>query len=102
MTLERREFLSASLAAAALLAARSNAAQKEATPAKAAKPLSILVFGGTSFIGPAMVPYAMARGHKVTLFNRGKTRPELFPELEKLRGDRDPSKGDGLMLKMVQ
>ncbi len=96
MTLERREFLSASLAAAALLAARSNAAQQEATPAKAAKPLSILVFGGTSFIGPAMVPYAMQRGHKVTLFNRGKTRPELFPELEKLRGDRDPAKGDGL------
>lgn len=96
MNLERRSFLGASLAAAALLAARAKSAQAPAAPAKAAKPLSILVFGGTSFIGPAMVPYAMQRGHKVTLFNRGKTRPELFPELEKLRGDRDPLKGDGL------
>ncbi len=50
----------------------------------------ILVLGGTNFLGPAIVERALARGHEVTLFNRGITRPELFPELEKLRGDRRP------------
>jgi 2'-hydroxyisoflavone reductase len=51
--------------------------------------LKILILGGTGFIGPKIVATAQARGHVVTLFNRGKTRPELFPEIEKLRGDRD-------------
>jgi 2'-hydroxyisoflavone reductase len=37
-----------------------------------------------------------ARGHTVTLFNRGRRNPELFPDIEKLRGDRDPKVGDGL------
>jgi 2'-hydroxyisoflavone reductase len=57
--------------------------------APAAKPLSILFLGGTGFIGPHQVEYAIARGHKVTLFNRGKTNPGLFPSAEKLEGDRD-------------
>jgi len=56
---------------------------------KSAGPLRILVLGGTSFIGPHQVRYAVERGHTVTLFNRGRTNPQLFPELEKLRGDRD-------------
>lgn len=51
-------------------------------------PLKILVLGGTNFVGPAIVNYAVSRGHEVTLFNRGITRPHLFPELEKLRGYR--------------
>ncbi len=55
---------------------------------KAAKPLRILILGGTAFLGPAEVEYAMARGHTVTLFNRGRTNPHLFPEVEKLVGDR--------------
>ncbi len=58
--------------------------------------LKILILGGTGFIGPWEVEAAQARGHEVTLFNRGKTRPGLFPDLEKLRGDRDPDKDDGL------
>ena len=49
----------------------------------------ILILGGTGFLGPHLVDAARARGHSVTLFNRGKTRPELFPDVEKLRGDRD-------------
>ena len=53
------------------------------------KSLSILILGGTGFIGPYQVRYALARSHTVTLFNRGKTKPHLFPELEKLRGDRE-------------
>jgi 2'-hydroxyisoflavone reductase len=56
----------------------------------------ILILGGTGFLGPQLVEAARARGHTVTLFNRGKTRPHLFPDVEKLHGDRDPKNGDGL------
>lgn len=49
----------------------------------------ILVLGGTGFLGPHVVDAALARGHTLTLFNRGKTRPDLFPGVEKLQGDRD-------------
>jgi 2'-hydroxyisoflavone reductase len=38
------------------------------------KPLSILILGGTGFTGPHQVRYALSRGHKVTLFNRGRRR----------------------------
>jgi 2'-hydroxyisoflavone reductase len=62
-----------------------------AAPASAspARPQSILVLGGTGFLGPHVVEAALARGHKLTLFNRGKTHPGLFPGVEKLLGDRD-------------
>jgi len=56
----------------------------------------ILILGGTGFLGPATVEAARARGHQLTLFNRGKTRPGLFPDIEKLHGDRDPKIGEGL------
>ncbi len=49
----------------------------------------ILVLGGTGFIGPHMVRYALERGHTVTIFNRGRTNTHLFPNIEKLRGDRN-------------
>ena len=48
----------------------------------------VLVLGGTGFLGPHIVEAARANGHAVTLFNRGKTNPHLFPDLEKLHGDR--------------
>jgi 2'-hydroxyisoflavone reductase len=51
--------------------------------------LKILVLGGTGFLGPHLVEAMLQRGHTPTLFNRGKTRPGLFPDVEKLRGDRD-------------
>jgi 2'-hydroxyisoflavone reductase len=51
--------------------------------------MRILFLGGTQFVGRHMVAAALARGHTVTLFNRGQTNPELFPKAEKLRGDRD-------------
>ena len=51
--------------------------------------MRLLVLGGTKFLGRAAVEAALARGDEVTLFNRGETNPELFPEAEKLRGDRD-------------
>jgi 2'-hydroxyisoflavone reductase len=49
----------------------------------------LLVLGGTKFLGRAAVEAALARGDEVTLFNRGQTGVELFPDVEKLRGDRD-------------
>src|SRR5258707_4064779 len=51
--------------------------------------MRILVLGGPQFLGRHTVDAALARGHQVTLFNRGQTRPDLFPDVEKLRGDRD-------------
>lgn len=51
--------------------------------------MRILFLGGTQFVGRHMVERAMKRGHEVTLFNRGKTNADLFPEVEKLVGDRD-------------
>ena len=57
--------------------------------ANAHKSLDILILGGTGFIGPHEINYARARGHKVTMFNRGKTAPDMFPDVEALIGDRD-------------
>src|SRR4026209_2119370 len=51
--------------------------------------MRLLVLGGTVFLGRHIVEAALARGHEVTLFNRGRQNPDLFPEIEKLRGDRD-------------
>lgn len=51
--------------------------------------MRLLILGGTKFLGRALVEEALARGHELTLFNRGQTNPELFPEVEKLRGNRD-------------
>src|SRR5919198_1834923 len=51
--------------------------------------MRLLVLGGTLFLGRHVVEAASARGHDVTLFNRGRTNPALFPEAEHLRGDRD-------------
>jgi 2'-hydroxyisoflavone reductase len=49
---------------------------------------TVLVLGGTKFLGRAITEAALVAGHEVTLFNRGITNPELFPEAEHLRGDR--------------
>lgn len=51
--------------------------------------MKILILGGTKFLGRALVDAALAAGHAVTLFNRGQTNPDLYPDVEKLRGDRD-------------
>jgi 2'-hydroxyisoflavone reductase len=50
--------------------------------------VKILVLGGTKFLGRATVEAALARDHELTLFNRGETNPDLFPDVEQLRGDR--------------
>lgn len=100
MSTTRRQLLQYSLAAASLLALGAEAKVKtggaSSPPKKAKTPKKILILGGTGFLGPAIVEAARARGHALTLFNRGKTRPDLFPDVEALHGDRDPKKGEGL------
>jgi 2'-hydroxyisoflavone reductase len=96
----RRDFLRFSIAAGAIstlpLGACATSEKKGAPEASEPKRLSILILGGTGFLGPAIVEVARARGHALTLFNRGRTNPQLFPDLEKLQGDRDPDQGEGI------
>jgi 2'-hydroxyisoflavone reductase len=84
--MSRRIWIAGTAAGAVLACARS----------RRPDPKAILVLGGTSFIGPAIVERALARGHTVTLFNRGKTNPDLFPALERIRGDRETGELSGL------
>lgn len=51
--------------------------------------MKLLVLGGTRFLGRHLVEAALARGHQPTLFNRGRTAPDLFADVEQLRGERD-------------
>ena len=87
----RRDFIKRSCMATAASACSS----LFSLPALAnATPKRVLVLGGTSFLGPALVEAAVGDGHTVTLFNRGITNPELFPHLEKLRGFRSSAADD--------
>ena len=88
MPLNRRQFVTSSTAAAAL------GAFPLFLPAQ--QKLKILMLGGTGFLGPHTVQYALDRGHEVTLFNRGKTNNDLFPDLERIVGNRDPDIDAGL------
>ncbi len=99
MTFDRRRFLFGSLAAGLTLPlaacgsgkdpAVANPDPKQPPPPEPRTKKTILVLGGTGFLGPHVVDAARARGHTVTLFNRGKTKPGLYPDVEKLHGDRD-------------
>ncbi|HEY4305039.1 MAG TPA: NAD-dependent epimerase/dehydratase family protein [Gemmatimonadaceae bacterium] len=90
----RRKFIqtSAALGSAFGLSPLLNAPLIGATPRKIEKArasLNILILGGTGFTGPEQVDYAIARGHRVTLFNRNQTRPGMFKGkvAEELIGD---------------
>ncbi len=97
MSPTRREFVGTSLAAAGALALPGSlhgSTVSSTSPESAVsevltapKPLRVLFLGGTGFIGPHQVRHAMYRGHTVTLFNRGRTNPGLFPGVETLIGD---------------
>ena len=88
----RRDLLKLAGAGAVGLGLRpalSFAREAEGAAQKAPKPLRILILGGTGFTGPHQVRYALARGHKLTLFNRGR-RPKEWPApVEELVGDRN-------------
>jgi len=108
MSITRRSFVTTTLAVAAggaaILPAAISRATAKAQPAtskvsRAAKPLKLLILGGTAFTGPELVKLALGRGHAVTVFNRGLTEKrigELPGEVEKLIGDRDPDVRTGL------
>ena len=81
--MKRRAFLVAASLATASAAAPGRLA------AKARQPLRILILGGTRFIGVHMSQLALARGHTLTFFNRGRTKTDLFPEVERIKGDRN-------------
>ena len=51
--------------------------------------MNILIIGGTRFLGRALVDSALTRGHQVTLFNRGQTNPDAYPDIETIIGDRE-------------
>jgi len=87
----RREFIGAG---AALLGASSVGATTLLQPAK--EQLDILFLGGTGFIGPHQINYALARGHTVSMFNRGRNSGLYGARVEELIGNRDVSIDDGL------
>ena len=93
MKRSRREFLGISLALGLVPNLKANDIQNLVDFKKNDKKLKILILGGTSFLGPHQIAYALKRGHEVSIFTRGKTIPkihqELFSEVEKLVGDRE-------------
>jgi 2'-hydroxyisoflavone reductase len=72
-----------------LTAAGALAQFAPAWAAKKPKPLRILILGGTRFIGLHMTSLALQRGHQLTFFNRGKTHTDRFPDIERIKGDRN-------------
>ncbi len=51
--------------------------------------MKLLLLGGTVFLGRHIASLALKKGHDLTLFNRGQSNPDLYPEVETLKGDRD-------------
>jgi 2'-hydroxyisoflavone reductase len=88
--MQRRTFLKTM---AMLTAASLDSSRLFAAPAKK---LKFLILGGGGFIGPNLVRMLEERGHEVTMFNRGRSTPKMFPGAETLIGDRFPDKTPGL------
>ncbi len=102
MTTSRREFLGAGLTAGAALALLGRPGkvlggdgrpESIARTGRAPHRMSILILGGTHLLGPHLVAYALNRGHTVTTFTRGRSKPtvnqDLFDHVEQLVGNRD-------------
>ena len=89
MNKTRRRVMQAGLLGGAAIAGGLPAMATERPAGTHGRSLRILVLGGTGFIGPHMVGEALRRGHEVSLFNRGRSNDELFPDLETYIGDRD-------------
>jgi 2'-hydroxyisoflavone reductase len=102
MTSSRRDFLRVTAGAAAALAVPGSAlaggmpaAGASLVTERPGRALRLLILGGTSFLGPHQIRYALERGHSISIFTRGRTRPrlhgELFDHVEHIEGDRDVS-----------
>jgi 2'-hydroxyisoflavone reductase len=95
----RRRFLQATAAAtgAAALGGALPRTLDAATAgiAPAPRALRILILGGTGFTGPHQVQYADARGHHITVFNRGRREADLPASVVHLQGDRNEPDGAG-------
>ncbi len=89
MKQSRREFMELSAALGCSLGAVSPWGASAEIGQESVKPLRILILGGTGFIGPYQVRYAVSRGHKVSVFNRGKRQADLPDSVEHLLGDRN-------------
>lgn len=90
----RRDFIRHAALAGGALALRVPRVASTIRPA--AKPLDILILGGTGLTGPHQVRYALARGHKVTVFNRGRRNDVLPAGVTELIGDRNLHQVDAL------
>ncbi|MGI9626634.1 MAG: NAD-dependent epimerase/dehydratase family protein [Longimicrobiales bacterium] len=86
MAIDRRDFIKTAFAGSAALSLAGCAGDDRSSAEP--RSLDLLVLGGTGFIGPYQIRYALSRGHNVTMFNRGQSNPDMFPELERLIGDR--------------
>ncbi|HXT17080.1 MAG TPA: NAD-dependent epimerase/dehydratase family protein [Gemmatimonadaceae bacterium] len=91
---DRRDFLRHAALAGSAFALRVERISQPITPA--AKSLNILILGGTGLTGPNQVRYALARGHKVTVFNRGRRNDRLPSGVTELIGDRNLHQTDAL------
>ena len=93
MKKSRRKFLGTSLALGLTPVVKANPFSDLMDIDKNEKKLKILILGGTSFLGPHQIEYALERGHEVSIFTRGKTIPkiytDLFTKVEQLVGDRE-------------
>ena len=89
----RRTFLGISLGLGLGSMVKANPWRELAQVEKSDNPLKILILGGTSFLGPHQIAYALERGHEISTFTRGRTVPKIHPEafskVESLTGDRE-------------
>jgi 2'-hydroxyisoflavone reductase len=103
---DRRSFLRFSAAASGIVAfGRPSRAvaqppfipeRDRSDPGSASKPLKLLILGGTGLTGPHQIRYALARGHTITVFNRGRRNDRLPKGVEELKGDRNLHQVDAL------
>lgn len=95
----RRRFLQTGITLGAFLPLTGKPFSSSAKPNKKNKaekslhPLKLLILGGTSFLGPQQIAYALNRGHSISTFTRGRTKPSVqkdtFDDVEQLVGDRE-------------
>jgi len=92
----RRDFLktSAAVGGSVLVGAGAPGLLAASAPVRSRAPMRVLILGGTGFIGPHLVKHAVSRGHKVSIFTRGRRDASMLPaEVERLVGDRNGQLG---------